>query len=467
MNQIAIQHMLEFIDLNGENGFDDSKIEELERIILDCQQNMVKKGTDDTFDVADSIYDTLWDMLKKVRPSSHVLSEIWEEDGDITDYTELLVKNPMMSIETAKSWTCKVTEDFINRMPVSGESYFASYKINGHGIRVVYVDGELVSATSRARASAGRDLTRHMRILLGDFNDALMDYGMVELRGELCLRLDRLSDARQFNPLLKSAFSAVSSLVKPSATEGEIRLLDFLCYGIIMEDANFQTREEEFFLIKELGYETPGFVTLEDISRRELLPAMQQVVQAFEDDYEQFGYFCDGVVFEINDREQFSAFGTEGNHNCGNIALKVGVWEQTSYSGYVQKILWKRGKTKLSPVALVAESPGIIDEDADGRILNMDKLGVLTAQGNTVRRVPLYEPKNIIILDAYIDCPICFRYGGEAGVVPCFPDGRLLKEDAAKEILCGINIFETPEEELSDEEYAQREEFVWASAYAE
>ena len=315
--------------------------------------------------------------------------------------------------------------------------------------------------------SAGRDLTRHMRILLGDFNDSLMDYGMVELRGELCLRLDRLSDARQFNPLLKSAFSAVSSLVKPSATEGEIRLLDFLCYGIIMEDANFQTREEEFFLIKELGYETPGFVTLEDISRRELLPAMQQVVQAFEDDYEQFGYFCDGVVFEINDREQFSAFGTEGNHNCGNIALKVGVWEQTSYSGYVQKILWKRGKTKLSPVALVAESPGIIDEDADGRILNMDKLGVLTAQGNTVRRVPLYEPKNIIILDAYIDCPICFRYGGEAGVVPCFPDGRLLKEDAAKEILCGINIFETPEEELSDEEYAQREELVWASAYAE
>ena len=41
----------------------------------------------------------------------------------------------------------------------------------------------------------------------------------------------------------------------------------------------------------------------------------------------------------------------------------------------------------------------------------------------------------MMILDAYIGEPLYFKYGGEAGVVPCFPDGRLLKEDAVKEIL--------------------------------
>lgn len=464
MNQIEIQNMLEFIDLNGENGFDDSKIEDLERIILDCQEAMIKKGADDSFEVADSIYDTLYDMLKRVKPSSGVLSEIWEEDGDIVEYTELLVKNPMMSIETAKSWSCKALEDFIKRMPLDGGEYFASYKINGHGIRVVYVDGELVSATSRARASAGRDLTRQMRILLGDFNDALMDYGMVELRGELCLRIDRLEEARKFNPSIKSAFSAVSSLVKPSATESEVRLLDFLCYGVLMEGAHFTTREEEFFQIKEFGYEVPDFVTLEDTSRSELKSFMKQLVQAFEEDYERFGYFCDGVVFEVNNRELFTSLGTEGNHNLGNVALKVGVWEQTSYIGYVQKILWKRGKTKLSPVALVANNPGILSEDEEGNILNESKLGVLTAQGNTVRRVPLYEPKNILILDAYIGSPIYFRYGGEAGVVPCFPDGRLLKEDAAKEVICGVGLAEATT--LSEDEYDDSEDRHWANAYS-
>lgn len=432
--QVKVQNMLEFIDLNGVNGFNDEKIEELEAVILECNRQMGVRGSSDDFEVADSIYDVLWDMLKQVNPSSQVLSEVWVEEGEIPEYTELLDKNPMMSIETAKSWACQALNDFISRVPESA-GYFASFKINGHGIRVVFVDGELVSATSRARSSQGRDITRQMRILLGEYNEDLADCGMVEFRGELCLKLENLSAAREFNPTLKSAFSAVASLIRPSATEEEIRLLDFLCYGMIMDGMSFPTREDEFYQIMEFGFETPRFVTIEESSREDLLATMQGAVQAFEDDYEDFGYFCDGVVFEVNDRETFNELGTEGNHNLGNIALKVGVWEQVVYSGYVQKIIWKRGKTKLSPVALVAEGVDMIEEDSFGKILNESELGVLTAQGNTVRNVPLYEPKNILILDAYIGSPIFFRYGGEAGVVPCLPDGRLLKEDAAKDIL--------------------------------
>ena len=225
---VKLEGMLSFIDTYGENGFDDSKVEELEQLILDCNSEMSGTATNA---VADSIYDTLYDMLKTVKPESHILSEIWEEDGEITDYTDLLVKNPMMSIETAKSYDCKALSDFIDRMP-DETGYFASYKINGHGIRVVYDNGNLVSATSRARSSAGRDITRHLKIVLGDYNEELAEYGVVELRGELCLPIDKLAKAREFNPAIKSAFSAVASLVRPSSTEEEIQLLDFLCdYG--------------------------------------------------------------------------------------------------------------------------------------------------------------------------------------------------------------------------------------------
>ena len=72
----------------------------------------------------------------------------------------------MMSIETAKSYNCDALMNFINRLPEE-TSYFASYKINGHGIRVVYKDGDLVSATSRGRSSASRDLTEKLRWILG------------------------------------------------------------------------------------------------------------------------------------------------------------------------------------------------------------------------------------------------------------------------------------------------------------
>ena len=443
---LRLEGMLSFIDMNGANGFDDSKVEELESLLYECNGYMndaVNYGTN-TDMVADSIYDTLYDMLKQVKPESKVLSEIWNDgeegetvEGGGEDYTKLLRSNPMMSIETAKSYDCKELKDFIERMPNGVNSYFASYKINGHGIRVVYEDGFLVSATSRARASAGRDITRHMKVILGEYNAELADYGLVELRGELALPMANLAAAREFNPTIKSAFSAVASMVRPSATDEEISLLDFLCYGLIVEDFIFTDREEEFQEIERVGYKTPSYMYVEEAEKEDLLELIHDFVKTFEDGYEEFGYFCDGVVFEINDREIFQSLGTNGKYNLGNIALKVGVWEQVQYSGYVQKILWTRGKSKLSPVAIVADEPNKIWEDSEGNILNWDDMGIITAQGNRAKRVPLYEPKNILLLSAYPGELIFFRYGSEAGVIPCFADGRLLSEDVSKEALSG------------------------------
>lgn len=442
--KLRLEGMLSFIDLNGSNGFDDEKVEELERLVLDCNR---QHGQSSDGEIFDSIYDTLYDMLKTVKPESKVLSEIWEDSEDeIKDYKELLDEYPMMSIETAKSYDCKALNDFKDRMPEE-TGYFASFKINGHGIRVVYDDGDLVSATSRARGSNGRDLTRHMRILLGKHNELLEGYGVVEFRGEVALPFANLDKAREFNPSIKSAFSGVSSLIRPSSTEEEIRLLDFLCYGMLQEGFSFSDREEEFQEISRLGFTTPECLLIESASKEDLDDIIPEVVKTFEEGYDSFGYFCDGVVFEVNDRDLFYSMPIEGNHRTSNIALKVGIWEQVQYCGYVQKILWTKGKSKLSPVAIVADEPDMLIEDEDGKMLNWEDLGVLTAQGNKVRRVPLYEPKNILILDAYVGNPVWFRYGGEAGVVPCFPDGRLLKEDICKEILRGEYDFGTEDEE--------------------
>lgn len=431
---LRLSNILELIDADGVAGFDDSKVEELEALINEC--NTRQKGSEYANQVADSIYDTLYDMLKQVKPESGILSEIWEDDGDITEYTDLLVKHPMMSIETIKSYDSKELSDWVDSMP-DETGYFASFKINGHGIRVVYKDGYLVSATSRARSSAGRDLTEHMKIILGDYNEELADYGLVELRGEVCLKLDKLEQAREFNPTIKSAFSAVSSLIRPSATQEEVKLLDFLCYGFLKDDFFFEDREEEFQMISACGFKTPEYLLIESCSKYDLMETIHSIVETFEEAYDEFGYFCDGVVLEVNNRDLFSELGTEGNHNKGNIALKVGLWKQDLYSGYIQKIIWTKGKSKLSPVAIVADEPYKALFDYDGNIVNMEDMGVLTAQGNSVKRVPLYEPKNIMILDAYEDELLCFRYGGEAGVVPCFPDGRTLNEDAAMNILVG------------------------------
>lgn len=418
---VEIGNLLSQVDLYGVSSLQEDKIDALERYIQDCNEAMNSDGEPL---VEDAIYDKLVQLLTKVRSDSPVLQELWSEDDEVIgSYNKLLEENPMVSILTVKSWSEDAITQFIQRMPENA-NYLASYKINGHGIRVVYNDGVLVEATTRGRSTNGRDITEHVKVILGDYNEALSEYGLVEIRGELALKLSNLDKAREFTPGLKSAFSAVSSLIKPSATKEEVELLDFLTYGVYIDDYDFSSKEEVFSQLSEWGFDTTEYISLEDISKSDLLENMKEVVSALESNYEDFGYFCDGVVFEVSDGDVRSYLEGEGKYHDYNLALKVDSWSQDIYTGYIKEVTWKRGKFKLNPVAVVVE-----DLDSDE--------GVLTVQGNRVKNIPLYNPKNILILKAYIGSPLSFKYGGEAGVVPCFPDGKLLSEDYVVEELLG------------------------------
>lgn len=418
---VEISNLLSQVDLHGVSSLQEDKIEALERYIQDCNEAM--NGDGEPL-VEDAIYDKLVQLLTQVRSDSPVLQELWSEDDEVVgSYNKLLEENPMVSILTVKSWNDDAITQFIQRMPETA-NYLASYKINGHGIRVVYNDGNLVEATTRGRSTNGRDITEHVKIILGDYNEALSDYGLVEIRGELALKLSNLDKAREFTPGLKSAFSAVSSLIKPSATKEEVELLDFLTYGVYIDDYDFSSKEEVFSQLSEWGFETTEYISLEEISKDDLLENMKEVVSALESNYEEFGYLCDGVVFEVSDGDIRSYLEGEGKYHDYNLALKVDSWSQDIYTGYIKEVTWKRGKFKLNPVAVVVED------------LNSND-GVLTVQGNRVKNIPLYNPKNILILKAYIGSPLSFKYGGEAGVVPCFPDGKLLSEDYVVEELLG------------------------------
>lgn len=418
---VEIGSLLSQVDIHGVYSLQEDKIEALERYIQDCNEAM--NGDGEPL-VEDAIYDKLVQLLTQVRSDSPVLQELWSEDDEVVgSYNKLLEENPMVSILTVKSWNDDAITQFIQRIPETA-NYLASYKINGHGIRVVYNDGNLVEATTRGRSTNGRDITEHVKIILGDYNEALSEYGLVEIRGELALKLSNLDKAREFTPGLKSAFSAVSSLIKPSATKEEVELLDFLTYGVYIEDYDFSSKEEVFSQLSEWGFETTEYISLEEISKDDLLENMKEVVSALESNYEEFGYFCDGVVFEVSDGDVRSYLEGEGKYHDYNLALKVDSWSQDIYTGYIKEVTWKRGKFKLNPVAVVVED------------LNSNE-GVLTVQGNRVKNIPLYNPKNILILKAYIGSPLSFKYGGEAGVVPCFPDGKLLSEDYVVEELLG------------------------------
>lgn len=420
----------------GVEDYDMESVERLESFIIDC--NNAANDYEGSTLVDDTVYDRLISILREVKPESGLLSELWADEGDITDYSGHLQSHPMMSIQTVKSWDHKDYEAFLDNVQDVSEddiALFLSYKIDGHGVRVVYDNGELVLATSRARSSAGRDLTRQMKNILGDRKEGLEGLGIVEIRGEVALPLSRLDDAREFNPKIKSAFSGVSSMIKPKSTEEENNLLEFLAYRAIGDDLNFSLKSDEYSFLEELRFEVPRYVIMELEEGDDLDSSLQETVTSLEEEYEEYDFFCDGIVVEIEDRQEFESLGTDGIRANGNIALKVNHWAQELYHGYVQKIEWRRGKSKFSPVAIVSLNEDDAEFDYEENISNLEDIGVPTAHGNTVRNVPLYEPRNILILNAYPGHPISFNYGGESGVVPCTEKGQLLTDDAVRSLI--------------------------------
>ncbi|MEC2463776.1 NAD-dependent DNA ligase [Bacillus cereus] len=441
-----------------------SQVERLEDYI--SQANKVADMKTGELLVVDAIYDEMVSILRQVKPDSKLLTELWETGDDSNvegnQYTALLVKNPMKSILTVKSFGSDEMKVFVNAYPVDEPvTLHASMKENGWGIRIIYLNGEYVSATSRARASAGKDLTRQVGVVLaqrGLLTLPDLEDGLVEIRGELLLPFYNLEEARTYNPKIVSAFSGVASMARDSSSEEENSLLRFVAYTVIQEDLHFTSKSEEYrFLREDLGFESPLSWLIEDVTVEELEEVLEDTLAEIEEEVfegeQPYEYFTDGVIIQVDDYDLFHSMGDDGGkYNLGNIALKIGAWSQDNYNGFVQYVEFSKGKSKLSPVAILGTEPNQVIFEIDDEIYqgldevmehydiatlpfnladcvkNYKDLGVATASGNKVRRVPLYEVANMLLLGITPNSQLFFKYGGEAGVVPCREDGSLIKE---------------------------------------
>lgn len=361
--------------------------------------------------VPDAIYDACIDYLRELNPDSELLHQVWSADDPDVEYNEdldkYLVQYPMLSIQTVKHPSDKACKDFLDRLPVGGVRICATIKENGHAVRVVWKDGYLVKATSRGRSTNGRDLTRHMKVILGEYNESLSDFGLVEMRGELLLPIENLSEARKFNPNIKSAFTGVASMARESASDEEISLLEVVFYDIL-GIGDFMSLSEKLEFIEGMGFNVPIYFTY-ILDRKSFYSDLERILEEMDQRTQDYRYYTDGVVISIDDLNLFEEFGSADSYRYGNLALKMGRWKQDGYVGIIKEIQWVDGKSKKTPVAILEE-------------------GVLTATGNTVTNIPLYAPAYILMLEAYPGNPIHFRYGGEAGVIPTTPDGRLVTD---------------------------------------
>lgn len=388
----------DLMELLDKLGFG-ADIDALENYVSDLQNAMADGNPKAT----DAEYDAHYKLLKQLKPESAVLTRNWEkEDEELDDYDILLREYGMNSITTAESLDDlgKFREAVEN---IRGNtSLIASLKENGHAIRAVYLNGQLFRGTTRGRYKKGRDITRHMKLLLPNYVKAWDSIDVVEVRGEALVSIPVFEE--HLKDTLKHPLSSVTSLIRESATDAEIKLMDVVCYKILLSDDSikFKTLQDEFNHLNENGFRIPQFAIITDVNGRNLKSSVGKLLEYFEGlmDEGSIQYSCDGIVVAINDSEQFENAGKTGNTRNGNIAIKAGrYWESNIYQSEILEIKFTPGKSYLTPKAYIEP--------------------VVTANGSTVTKVPLY---NVGVMERYGYVPgetIYFRYGGEQGVTCC------------------------------------------------
>lgn len=357
--------------------------------------------------VQDPVYDEYREILKAVKPDSELLKNNWEKDSgeELKDYDELLKQYGMRSIRTCTT-DDEIKHNFskvLSELPVE---VCTSFKLNGHASRVVFERGYLVSATTRGRSKKGRDITRHLKHILGEFNEYLEPYELVEIRGELIVTYDDFNN--KLKDKCKTPLSSVTSLVRDSVTDDELDMLHFVAYKIIIKDNTdmLPTLADEFEYLDSIGFEIPLYsvTTLYEFSD------ILNVRHGFEEVKKEnkFPYDTDGIVMAINDDSEFYSEGLDGNAFFGNIAIKMGMWECNMYISTITDIVWERGKSWFTPKAVVEP--------------------VVTAGGATVTTVPIYNVKVMNKLHLIPGEQIHFRFGGETGVQLLTAEGLSVTE---------------------------------------
>jgi DNA ligase (NAD+) len=227
-----------------------------------------------------------------------------------------------------------------------------SPKLDGAAVSLLYVEGQLHKALTRGDGKRGLDITEHMKSLvpnsLGKFTGNLL-----QITGEV-VAPKTIKNARNY---------AAGALNLKDTVEFKSRDLRFIAYGV--QNSWNECWSNDMSYLLNLGFDT----------------VLSNDWTAYPDD---------GLVFRIDNYEDFNSLGYTSKHPRGAYALK------TRNEGVITKlvdVIWNVGKSGVvAPVAILEP----IDID-----------------GATVSRATLHNMRYITDLNLEIGCLVEVIRSGE------------------------------------------------------
>ena len=263
----------------------------------------------------------------------------------------------------------------------------ASVKCDGLSVRLVYENGELVSANTRGDGYIGGDITEHAHYIQG-IPLIIPKSGHVVVDGEVVI-FKRDFDSNRFKNQRNAASGALALL---DMNEVKSRKLSFIAWDIISIDNEYKSYHDKLCIIwQQLGFMV---VPYDILTKKADMLDIQGAIDNCMEMAEKIGCPCDGVVFKYDDIEYGESLGATAHHFRDAIAWKPAIKE---YETEVKDIEWTMGRTgQLTPVLIYN------DIDIDGSTCNRASLHNITIMTQLMggafpgQRVFIYKANEII-----------------------------------------------------------------------
>ena len=291
-----------------------------------------------------------------------------------------IIDKPMLSLDKVHSikeiMSFKKDKDLI-----------ASVKCDGLSVRLVYENGELVSANTRGDGYIGADITEHAHYI-NSVPLIIPKSGHVVIDGEVVI-LKKDFDFKRFKNQRNAAAGALALL---DMNEVKSRKLSFIAWDIISIDNEYKSHFDKLWLAEEQLKFIIAPYSILTTKANEL--NIQQAIDYCIEEAEKMGCPYDGVVFKYNDIEYGESLGATAHHFRDAIAWKPGIKE---YETEVKDIEWTMGRTgQLTPVLIYN------DIDIDGSTCNRASLHNITVMTQLMggafpgQKVFIYKANEII-----------------------------------------------------------------------
>ena len=303
------------------------------------------------------------DLKKKTSPTQRVGGQVVSEFKKIPHQRMMLSLGNVYNEDEVRHFDETIRAE-INQAQVD---YMGEVKIDGLGMSLVYENGELQYCVTRGDGNVGEDVTSNV-ITIASIPLHVKEKRPFEVRGEVYMpkaTLERLNKQREANgePLLANARNAAAGSIRQldSRIAASRGLEAFWYYLVNAEELGIHSHSEALDYLDELGFRTNH--------ERKLLHGPDEILKYIDEYAEKrpsLGYDIDGLVFKVNDIDEYPAIG---------YTAKTPKWA-TAYKFPPSEVT-----TKLLDIFLTVGRTGRITPNA--------VLAPVRVQGSTVQRATL------------------------------------------------------------------------------